>query len=34
VLKAFQRGVKSYLIKPLNPEQILRKSLEILKANF
>ncbi len=34
VLKAFQRGVKSYLIKPLKPEQILRKSLEILKANF
>ena len=34
VLKAFQRGVKSYLVKPLKPEQILRKSLEILKANF
>jgi len=34
VLKAFQRGVKSYLIKPLKPEQILRKTLEILKANF
>lgn len=34
VLKAFQRGVKSYLIKPLKPEQILRKALEILKANF
>lgn len=34
VLKAFQRGVKSYLIKPLKPEQILRKALEILKSNF
>ncbi|MCK7488887.1 MAG: response regulator [Anaerotruncus sp.] len=34
VLKAFQRGVKSHLIKPLKPEQILRKTLEILKANF
>ena len=34
VLKAFQRGVKSYLIKPLKPEQILRKTLEILKTNF
>ena len=34
VLKAFQRGVKSYLVKPLKPEQILRKTLEILKANF
>lgn len=34
VLKAFQKGVKSYLIKPLKPEQILRKTLENLKANF
>jgi CheY-like chemotaxis protein len=34
VVKAFQSGVKSYLVKPLKPEQILRKTLEILKANF
>ncbi len=34
VLKAFQAGARSYLIKPLKPEQILRKTLEILKANF
>jgi DNA-binding response OmpR family regulator len=34
VVRAFQAGVKSYLIKPLKPEQILRKTLEILKANF
>ncbi|OHD78311.1 MAG: response regulator [Spirochaetes bacterium RIFOXYC1_FULL_54_7] len=34
VVKAFQAGVKSYLVKPLKPEHILRKTLEILKANF
>jgi len=34
VMRAFQAGVKSYLIKPLKPDQILRKTLEILKANF
>ena len=34
VVRAFQSGVKSYLIKPLKPDQILRKTLEILKANF
>lgn len=34
VMKAFQAGVKSYLIKPLKPDQILKKTLEILKANF
>jgi len=34
VVKAFKGGVKSYLVKPLKPEQILRKTLEILKANF
>jgi len=34
VMKAFQAGVKSYLIKPLKPDQILTKTLEILKANF
>jgi DNA-binding response OmpR family regulator len=34
VVKAFQAGCKSYLIKPLKPDLILRKTLEILKANF
>jgi DNA-binding response OmpR family regulator len=34
VVRAFQMGVKSYLIKPLKPDDIFRKSLEILKANF
>jgi DNA-binding response OmpR family regulator len=34
VIRAFQMGVKSYLIKPLKPDDIFRKSLEILKANF
>jgi CheY-like chemotaxis protein len=34
VLRAVEAGVKSYLIKPLKPDQILKKTLEILKANF
>jgi DNA-binding response OmpR family regulator len=34
VIKAFQMGVKSYLVKPLKPEDIFRKSIEILKVNF
>ena len=34
VIKAFQMGIKSYLVKPLKPEDIFRKTLEILKANF
>ncbi|MDR0388112.1 MAG: response regulator [Treponema sp.] len=34
VIRAFKMGIKSYLIKPLKPDDIFRKSLEILKANF
>ena len=34
MIKAFQMGVKSYLVKPLKPEDIFKKSIEILKANF
>lgn len=34
VVKAYRAGVKSYLVKPLKPNQILTKTLEILKANF
>jgi CheY-like chemotaxis protein len=34
VIRAYQAGVKSYLIKPLKPDQILKKTLEILRANF
>ncbi|MCL2070219.1 MAG: response regulator [Treponema sp.] len=34
IIKAIQMGVKSYLVKPLKPEDIFYKSIEILKANF
>jgi DNA-binding response OmpR family regulator len=34
VIKAFQMGVKSYLFKPVNPEDVFKKTLEILKPNF
>ncbi|QQO08943.1 response regulator [Breznakiella homolactica] len=34
VIKAFQMGVKSYLVKPLKPDDILKKSMEILRTNF
>ena len=34
VIKAYQMGGNSYLVKPLKPEDIFKKSLEILKANF
>ncbi|WP_010260203.1 response regulator [Treponema primitia] len=34
VAKAFQMGVKSYLIKPINPDEVFKKTIEILKANF
>ena len=34
MIRAIQMGVKSYLVKPLKPEDILRKSIEILKTSF
>ena len=34
MIRAIQMGVKSYLIKPLKPEDIFRKTVEILKASF
>ena len=34
MLRAIQMGIKSYLIKPLKPEDIFMKSIEILKTNF
>ncbi|HSV55985.1 MAG TPA: response regulator [Magnetospirillaceae bacterium] len=34
VLRALKKGVKSYLIKPLKSEHLLRKAIEILKSNF
>ena len=34
MIKAIQMGVKSYLVKPLKPDAIFKKSIEILKANF
>jgi CheY-like chemotaxis protein len=34
MLKTIQLGVRSYLIKPLKPEDIFKKSIEILKSSF
>jgi DNA-binding response OmpR family regulator len=34
IIKAIQLGVKSYLIKPVKPHDVFRKTIEILKANF
>jgi DNA-binding response OmpR family regulator len=34
VIRAFQMGIKSYLTKPLKPDDIFRKAIEILKPNF
>jgi DNA-binding response OmpR family regulator len=34
VIRAFQMGIKSYLIKPLKADDLFKKSMEILKANF
>ena len=34
MIRAIQMGVKSYLIKPLKSEDIFRKAVEILKANY
>jgi CheY-like chemotaxis protein len=33
-IKAIQMGIKSYLVKPIKPDDIFSKSMEILKANF
>ena len=34
VVRVAKAGVKSYMIKPIKPEQILQKCVEVLKANF
>ena len=34
MIRAIQMGAKSYLMKPLKPEEIFRKALEILKTSF
>jgi CheY-like chemotaxis protein len=34
VVKAVQYGVKSYLIKPLQPEAVRKKAAEVLRVNF
>jgi CheY-like chemotaxis protein len=34
VIRAFQMGIKSYLTKPLKPEDLLVKTMEILRTNF
>jgi CheY-like chemotaxis protein len=34
VIRAFQMGIKSYIAKPLKPEDLFKKSMEILRVNF
>jgi DNA-binding response OmpR family regulator len=34
VIRAFQMGIKSYITKPLKPEDLLVKTMEILRNNF
>jgi len=34
VIKAVSYGINSYMIKPLKPEKIMRKAVEVLNANF
>ena len=34
VIRALRMGAKSYLVKPLKPDDLFKKSIEILKANF
>ncbi|MDR2746656.1 MAG: response regulator [Treponema sp.] len=34
VVRSFQLGVKSYLTKPIKPQEIFKKALEILDPNF
>jgi CheY-like chemotaxis protein len=34
VQKAMDFGIKSYLVKPVKPEGIVRKAVEVLKTNF
>lgn len=34
VIRAFQAGVKSYLIKPLKPLEILKKTMEVVRPNM
>jgi DNA-binding response OmpR family regulator len=34
VIRAFKLGIKSYIIKPLKPDDIIKKALEILRPNF
>jgi DNA-binding response OmpR family regulator len=34
VIQAFQLGIKSYLVKPIKPEAIFAKTVEILRSSF
>ena len=34
MIRAFQMGAKSYLVKPLKPADIFKKVLEIIRVNF
>ena len=34
VVKAVSYGINSYLIKPLKPEDLMKKAVEVLRTNF
>ncbi|MCL2478406.1 MAG: response regulator [Treponema sp.] len=34
IIRAYQMGIKSFLVKPIKPKDIFKKSMEILKTNF
>lgn len=34
IIRAYQLGIKSFLVKPIKPKDIFKKSMEILKTNF
>ena len=34
VLRAYNLGIRSYLIKPLKPQDIFKKSIEVLRPDF
>ncbi|MDR3247788.1 MAG: response regulator, partial [Treponema sp.] len=34
VVRAFQMGIKSYLTKPLKPQDIFKRAIEILEPDF
>ena len=34
IIRAYQMGIKSFLVKPIKPKDIFKKSMEILKSSF